>query len=131
MKLLERDEMQKLNFTRLFNEKITNQLDTYCRYILKGVNVGEYKVNDGFNHDNVIKVAIKNGIEFDIAMLYYKYVDLEEYIFDFYENMFGSYGRNKSGEKEYLIDHKTNLDMACLNYDPNLRVISSDFGRVF
>ena len=77
MKLLERDETKKLNFTRLFNEKITNQLDTYCRYILKGVTVGEYKVNDGFNHDNVIKVAIKNGIEFDIAMLYYKYVDLD------------------------------------------------------
>lgn len=89
--------------------EIENKLDTYCRYIQKGVTLGEYKVNDGFNHDNVKNIAKINGIEFDITMLYYKYVDLEEYIFDFYENQFGSYGRDKLGAQEYLINYETNL----------------------
>ena len=99
--------------------EIENKLDTYCRYILKGVTVGEYKVNDGFNHVNVKNVAIKNEIEFDIAMLYYKYVDLEEYIFDFYKNQVGSYGRDKSGENEYLINHETNLVIGDFDHDTN------------
>lgn len=42
-------------------------------------------------------------------MLYYKYKGLEDYIYDFYENQFGSYGIDISGKFEYLINHETNL----------------------
>jgi len=88
---------------------VTNRLDTYCRFILKGEMIGEYMVNDGFKHKDILNIADENNIEFDLAMLYYKYKGLEEYRFNFYENQFGSYGRDKLGEKEYLINNETNL----------------------
>ncbi|HEY5593390.1 MAG TPA: hypothetical protein VIK55_20540 [Paludibacter sp.] len=119
MNLFESDEMQELNFPSLFNGEIANRLDTYCRYISKGVTVGEYRVNDGFKHKDVKNVADENKIKFELYMLFYKYEDLEEYRFNFHEKQLGSYGRDKSGEKEYLIYHKTNFVICDFDHDTN------------
>lgn len=65
------------------NMQIANRLESYCRYLKNGMNVGEFRVKDGSNHIDRLAVGKRNHIDFDSYFIFYRFEHLEENIYDF------------------------------------------------
>lgn len=96
------------NFNGIFDEKKGNQLESYCRFIKCNESVGDFKIKNGSNHKERLKVGSNNKIDFDCYLLYYKYEYLDEVIGSLsnHEHSIGFY-KNES-DNYYIFNNKTN-----------------------